>query len=169
MLTIRVATAEDIPLLSQMGNTSYTHHFAHLWQNRDELQIFLEQEYGQPALRHSLADNECRWLIATTSLPVGFAKFSLHQPIEGEAFVGTLLNKLYLMPNETRRGYGEALFTHVCQQAKSLGETRLWLEVLADNPQARRFYERQGMQHIKDVHFATATQTSILQILGLTL
>ncbi|HDG1710702.1 TPA: GNAT family N-acetyltransferase [Kluyvera ascorbata] len=165
MLSIRQATAEDIPLLSHMGYTSYTHHFAHLWKNTDELRQFLEQEYGKTALHQSMAEADSNWLIASTSTPVGFAKYSPGQYTESDGLCGTLLHKLYLMPGETGQRFGEQLFAEVIRQAKAQHETLLWLEVLADNPQARKFYERQGMQHLKDVHFTTATQTSTLHIL----
>ncbi|MDU2997642.1 MAG: hypothetical protein E7B66_10205 [Klebsiella pneumoniae] len=49
---------------------------------------------------------------------------------------------------------------------KTAGESWLWLEVLAANPAARRFYERQGMQHIRDTTFHSASQQSILHILA---
>lgn len=169
MLSIRRATAADIHLLSNMGYTSYTHHFAQLWKNADELQHFLEQEYGQDALRHSLEESDTCWLIASINAPIGFAKFSKGQFIEPDGPCGTLLHKLYLMPGETRKRFGEQLFAEVIHQAKAQDETMLWLEVLADNPRALKFYQRQGMQHLKDVHFSTATQTSILHILTKTL
>lgn len=169
MLSIRQATAEDIPLLSHMGYTSYTHHFAHLWKAADELQRFLDQEYSQAALHQSFAKADSCWLIATTETPVGFAKYSTAQFVEPDGLFGTLLHKLYLMPGETGKRFGEQLFTEVIRQARAQHETALWLEVLADNPQARKFYERQGMRHVKDIHFTTATQTSTLHILAKTL
>ena len=169
MLSIRQAASEDIPLLSHMGYTSYTHHFAHLWKNTDELHQFLEQEYGQAALRQSFDEAGSHWLIASTSTAVGFAKYSPGQYVEPDGLCGTLLHKLYLMPGETGQRFGEQLFSEVIRHAKAQHETSLWLEVLADNPQARKFYERLGMQHIKDVHFTTATQTSTLHILAKTL
>ncbi|HAF2207227.1 TPA: N-acetyltransferase, partial [Salmonella enterica] len=42
---------------------------------------------------------------------------------------------------------------------------RLWLEVLADNPGARQFYEHQGMTFVKEIAFTTSTQTSVLYIM----
>lgn len=166
MLSIRQATAEDISLLSHMGYTSYIHHFAHLWKNKDELLQFLEQEYGQAALRQSFAEAGSIWLIASTSTPVGFAKYSTAQFVEPDGLCGTLLHKLYLMPEETGQRFGQQLFSEVIHQARAQHETALWLEVLADNPQARKFYERLGMQHVKDIHFTTAMQTSTLHILA---
>ncbi len=80
--------------------------------------------------------------------------------------IGTLLHKLYLMPGKTGHRYGEHIFHAVETRAKTAGESWLWLEVLAANPAARRFYERQGMQHIRDTTFHSASQQSTLHILA---
>lgn len=166
MLHIRRATHDDIPLLQHMAITSYRHHFAHLWKNPDELAHFLTEEYGEAALQRSLSTANCVWLIASAGEPVGFAKYTRQQRIESDNIIGTLLHKLYLMPGETGKNYGEQIFSEVSGQAKASEETHLWLEVLADNPRARRFYQRLGMKHIKDITFTTATQTSTLNILA---
>lgn len=166
MLHIRRATPDDIPLLQHMAITSYRHHFAHLWKNPDELAHFLTEEYGEAVLQRSLSTANCVWLIASAGEPVGFAKYTRQQRIESDNIIGTLLHKLYLMPGETGKNYGEQIFSEVSGQAKASEETHLWLEVLADNPRARRFYQRLGMKHIKDITFTTATQTNTLNILA---
>ncbi|HDE0991910.1 TPA: GNAT family N-acetyltransferase [Klebsiella pneumoniae] len=73
---------------------------------------------------------------------------------------------IYLMPGKTGHRYGEHIFHAVETRAKTAGESWLWLEVLAANPAARRFYERQGMQHIRDTIFHSASQQSTLHILA---
>ncbi|HCB1068770.1 TPA: GNAT family N-acetyltransferase [Klebsiella variicola subsp. variicola] len=166
MLKIRTARAEDAALLNEMGNASYRHHFAHLWHNADELACYLQQEYSLASLQRSLTDSQCCWLIAEAPRPVGFAKYACRQAISPEGPSGTLLHKLYLLPDTTGRRYGEQIFRAVEARAKAAGERWLWLEVLADNPAARRFYERQGMQHVKDVAFHSASQQSTLHILA---
>lgn len=165
MLTIQMAIPDDASLLSSMGNTSYRHHFSSLWNNMDELDTYLEQEYSLSAIARSLAQPETFWLIAFADTPVGFAKYSLRQSMEAGGQSGTLLHKIYLMPGETGKQYGEQLFTEVIRQARAQNEKRLWLDVLADNPRARRFYEQQGMTFVKDMTFTTASQTSTLHIM----
>ncbi|QGN36068.1 GNAT family N-acetyltransferase [Klebsiella oxytoca] len=166
MLKIRTTRPEDAALLNEMGNTSYRHHFAHLWHNADEMERYLQQEYSVTSLEHSLADPQCCWLIAEASQPVGFAKYACGQNIHPHGPSGTLLHKLYLLPDATGHRYGEQVFNAVETRAKDAGESWLWLEVLADNTSARRFYARQGMQHVKDVVFHSATQQSTLHILA---
>lgn len=48
-------------------------------------------------------------------------------------------------------------------------EKILWLEVLEQNERARKFYDKQGMQFIKAIAFETASQRSILKIMGISL
>ncbi len=98
--------------------------------------------------------------------PVGFAKYSYQQRMADDGKIGTLLHKLYLMPGKTGHRYGEHIFHAVETRAKTAGESWLWLEVLAANPAARRFYERRGMQHIRDTIFHSASQQSTLHILA---
>ena len=165
MLKIQMATVDDASLLSSMGYTSYRHHFAPLWKNPGELDAYLEQEYSLPARSSSLAEPGTFWLIAFADAPVGFAKYSLHHSIDSEGRSGALLHKIYLMPDETGKQHGELLFAEVVRQAKAQGEKWLWLEVLADNPKARQFYERQGMTYVKEMAFTTASQASILYVM----
>ncbi|HHT0278392.1 TPA: N-acetyltransferase family protein [Klebsiella oxytoca] len=166
MLKIRTARPEDAALLNDMANASYRHHFTHLWHNADEMELYLQQEYAVASLERSLADTQCCWLIAEAEEPIGFAKYACRQDINPEGPTGTLLHKLYLLPATTGHRYGEQLFHAVEKRAKVAGERWLWLEVLAANTRARRFYERQGMQHVKDVIFHSATQQSTLHILA---
>ncbi|NEN49302.1 N-acetyltransferase, partial [Escherichia coli] len=93
MLTIRTAHREDAPLLSEMGNASYRHHFTHLWHSASELALFLQQESSLPSLQRSLDDERSCWLIAEDQHPVGFAKYSCHQPMAADGPHGTLLHK----------------------------------------------------------------------------
>ena len=82
---------------------------------------------------------------------------------------GVLLNKLYLDPAETGKNYGQVMFNEIIDMARSKGKTYLWLEVLEQNAGAFRFYQKQGMLCLKDVVFATASQQSILRIMGMPL
>lgn len=144
MLKIRTARAEDAALLNEMGNASYRHHFAHLWHNADELACYLQQEYSLASLQRSLTDSQCCWLIAEAPHPVGFAKYACRQAISPEGPSGTLLHKLYLLPDTTGRRYGEQIFRAVEARAKAAGERWLWLEVLADNPLRAAFTNVRG-------------------------
>lgn len=166
MLTIRKAEITDAALLSEMGYTSYRHHFAPLWREPAELEVFLSQEYSPAVIQQSLQGEAGGWFIAQDVAPVGFAKVTWHSAVDEHGPSGTLLHKLYLLPGETRKGYGERLLAEIERLAQQRGETFIWLEVLDANPNAQRFYLRQGFTHLKDTTFRTASQQSTLHILG---
>lgn len=166
MVTIRKARPDDAPLLSEMGYVSYTHHFAHLWRERSELEAFLQAEYSLPALQASLQNEASAWFIAGEGEPVGFAKVTWHAAVDENGPAGTQLHKLYFQPGATGKGYGEQVINQIMQMARERGESFFWLEVLSANSRALRFYTRHGFAHIKDVPFSTPSQQSTLHILG---
>lgn len=166
-LTIRAANTHDVKLLSQIGYISYRAHFAHLWESSSELASYLEKQYSWLAIQNSLKCPKDHWLIAATDTAVGFAKLSWQSKIPEENISGALLSKIYLLPDQVGKKYGEALFEAVLEAVKARGITFLWLEVLENNPRARQFYESFGMKHIKDVVFESTTQSSVVHILGM--
>jgi len=166
-LTIRHARPEDAGLLHQLGRMTYSAHFKHLWVSAEEMDAFISKEYGMDALSHSLTDaSEC-WLIAESAHPIGFAKVKWSVPVPDSGMRGAQLCKLYLDPQETGKHVGREMFESIIASARHREEGYLWLEVMDANVRARKFYEAFGMQHIKDIPFVTASQQSMLQILGM--
>ena len=165
-LTIRKALPADATLLSNLGHASYIPHFAHFWHKQSELEAFLKQEYAPQVIQQSLESDAGCWLIAQTHQPIGFAKVSWHCAIGNDHPAGTLLHKLYLLPEETGKGYGEQLISEAIRLAQARGETFFWLEVLEDNLSAFRFYTRQGFRHLTDMPFTTPSQQKMLHIMG---
>lgn len=167
MLEIRQANLVDAMLLSALGCSIYRAHFTHLWVSEHELNAFLESEYSRSAVEQSLQDRSVSWYVAETERPMGFAKVTQESTIPGTAITGMLLNKLYLDPTQTSKGYGQIMFETCKQWARDSGTDFLWLEVLEQNERATRFYEKQGMRHIKSTVFKTASQQSVLNIMGI--
>ena len=165
--TIRTAQPEDAALLHQLGRMTYSAHFKHMWVSEAEMDEFIDKEYGLTKLQHSLRAPNERWLIAGTDKPIGFAKVTWNTPVPDSGMTGALLNKLYLNPQETGKNYGRRMFESIIHEARQKQEGYLWLEVMGANVRARKFYEAFGMQHIKDIPFITASQQSIVQILGM--
>ncbi|MEC5321540.1 GNAT family N-acetyltransferase [Brenneria populi subsp. brevivirga] len=79
------------------------------------------------------------------------------------------LNKLYFNPTETSKRYGQLMFEKITELARCSGKNFLWLEVLEQNERACKFYNKQGMWYIKDTIFKTASQQSILKIIGISI
>ena len=166
-VTIRPFTLTDAPLLSQLAPKIYREHFAHLWHSVEEMNAYLESEYSEPILSASLKDPAVCWFVAHSDSPIGFAKLSWESVIPETNLSGVILNKLYLDPRMTGKHYGSVIFEHMVREAKAQGKTFFWLEVLEQNPRARKFYEQQGMQFIKNQIFKTESQQSIIHIMGM--
>lgn len=166
-LRIREADLTDLALLNKLGFGIYRAHFQHMWISEAELNDFLDAEYGYPTLEQSLQDPGTSWYLAEASTPVGFAKITWESVIPQTSVSGALLNKLYLHPTATGKHYGKLMFEECVMRAQKRGKKYLWLEVLDQNERAYRFYETQGMQHIKDIAFKTPSQQSMLKIMGM--
>lgn len=166
-IQIRPATLADVTLLNKLGYNIYRSHFRHLWVSESEMNNFLESEYSLPALEKSLRDHKVCWYVAEAESPIGFAKLIWESTIPDTEISGVLLSKLYLEPTETSKGYGQLMFERITALARGRGKNFLWLEVLDQNERAFQFYNKQGMQYIKDTIFKTASQQSIVRIMGI--
>lgn len=160
-LRIRQASGADSALVCELGYRIYPAHFQHLWVS--------DAEYAVSVLEQSLKDNAVSWYVAETDRPVGFMKVTWDAMLPETDKRGVLLNKLYLDPAETGKNYGQDMFNKIIDMARSRGKDYLWLEVLEQNAGAYRFYQKQGMLCIKNVLFETASQQSILRIMGMSL
>jgi len=168
-LLMRQATLADAMLLSEMGYRIYRAHFEHLWVSESELHQFLASEYSLPVLEQSLQEHSVCWYVAKTDRPMGFAKVTDKSTIPDTDISGTLLNKLYFDAAETGKGYGQLMVETIKARARDTGAKFLWLEVLEQNERACHFYNKQGMEHIKSTLFTTASQQSVIRIMGVSL
>lgn len=166
-ITIRPATLDDAPLLSQLAPQIYREHFGHLWISRAEIDTYLEGEYSESALTAGLNTPDICWFVVYTDTLIGFAKLTWESVIPDTDLSGVLLNKLYLDPHATGKQYGQIMFESMVQQAREHGSDFFWLEVIEHNPRARKFYEKQGMLHIKDSVFKTELQQTELHVMGM--
>ncbi|MFA1016520.1 N-acetyltransferase family protein [Enterobacter sp. SAT-E-asb] len=166
---IRQASGADSALVCELGYRIYPAHFQHLWVSDAEMKAFLDGEYAVSVLEQSLKDNAVYWYVAETDRPVGFMKVTWDAMLPETDKRGVLLNKLYLDPAETGKNYGQDMFNKIIDMARSRGKDYLWLEVLEQNAGAYRFYQKQGMLCIKNVLFETASQQSVLRIMGMSL
>ncbi|WP_192457575.1 GNAT family N-acetyltransferase [Musicola keenii] len=166
-LNIRKAHLADSVLLHKLGFEIYSTHFKHLWVSHSEMNDYLEREYSTPILASNLTDPNVCWYLAETDHPVGFAKVTWADKIPDTEMSGVLLNKLYLASSATGQHYGKQLFEYIVSLAQQRGEGFLWLEVLEGNARARKFYENLGFGYIKDTKLQTASQQSLLHILGM--
>ena len=99
--------------------------------------------------RHSLAqlitDNRHTGvLVAESPSAVTGILVYFYQPFTYDLKPWLVIKELIVTPHARGQGVGEALFNEAKALCKAVGGSKLKWEVLADNHQAKRFYQRQG-------------------------
>jgi len=150
------ATEHDIQQLHLLGCASYRHHFSHLWHSATELNQYLDAEYGLHAIQQSMQQKNVNWFVIKTDKAIGLVKLTFAEKLPEEAYCGTMINKIYFLPETTGQGHGQAIFKEIEDLARQQGDQCIWLEVLTSNQAAKRFYEKCGMHLVKDAFFIVA-------------
>jgi ribosomal protein S18 acetylase RimI-like enzyme len=152
---IRRAVAGDLETLAQLGRTTFSETFGHLYSPQD-LEVFLHTAYGADYLRAALADpHRAAWLVEQNGVAVGHAlagPCDLPHPEVGPRSVE--LKRLYLSRSVQAQGLGARLFETVLAWLDQDGPQDVWLGVWSDNHGAQRFYRRYGFVPVGEYGFA---------------
>lgn len=130
-LTIREATAEDIPALAELHVTTWNDTYAPMLMRGPPVSVREHQ------WREAFAKTDGSWFCyvveSATGQLVGFAKGvkTDHPEYGGE------LSKIYLLRAYQRMGLGRRLIGHVARRFLSEGITSMWLFGDARNPSAK--------------------------------
>ena len=131
MRSIREARSDEAELLFQIQREASLAAYAHIFPR--ELYPFPDEEVRALSCER-LADPEMRTLVADhEGRPVGYVSYRRGR-----------LDSLFVLPAAQGTGIGSALHDEAVASQRGLGEPRFSLWVLAENHQARRFYERRG-------------------------
>ncbi|GEO08811.1 GNAT family N-acetyltransferase [Segetibacter aerophilus] len=140
-LAIRPASYNDIPFIRDIANKTWPAAYEALL-GRDQLTYMLDKLYSPSALEDQMKKHHYFFLALREYAPVGFASFS---NLEKDIYK---LQKLYVLPSEQKSGLGRTLLETVETVSKSMGATKLQLNVNRKNI-AKGFYEKQGFFVIK--------------------
>jgi ribosomal protein S18 acetylase RimI-like enzyme len=160
------AGATEAAQLSEIGTRSYLHHFAKLWHSAEEMNDFIERQFSVSSIKASLQKPDMTWfMIETAEVCVGLCQINWTLPVEEDRPDGAYLNKIYLLPEYTGKGYGEKVFAAVEALCRMKQKKYYWLEVLKDNPGATQFYQRQGFSILREELFTSPTQQSPISVM----
>lgn len=168
-ITLRLAREQDALALYEIGMQSYMHHFAALWNSKDELFEYLNQEYSTDKIIHDISQPNIEWYVIESEFPVGLVKLTHQEEIPDTQMAGTLLNKLYFLPAATGKGYGKLTFKLIEDIAINKSSDILWLDVLASNSRAIQLYQSNGLKILKEILFKTESQQTLEYIMYKTL
>jgi diamine N-acetyltransferase len=140
-ISYRTAVAADAAALAELGASTFTHTFGHLYQP-DDLELFLQnhspenwdKELNDPAFEVRVAESDGKL--------VGYLKLGPpHLPFEprGEA---AELRQLYVVEDMKGQGVADELMHWAIERARDRRADYLYLSVFIENHRARRFYEK---------------------------
>ncbi|MBM0105465.1 GNAT family N-acetyltransferase [Steroidobacter sp. S1-65] len=153
--TIRRATVDDAAVLAELGATTFTETFGHLYPPED-LQDFLGKSHSTDSWRRSLSDpNKAVWLAVHPSsrhigfIVVGACKLPVEQlePTAGE------VQQLYVLAEFHNLRLGARLMAAGFEWLESQGRTPLYIGVWSENYGAQRFYQRYGFSKVGEYGF----------------
>ena len=145
MITLRTASAADIPLLRRLAGAAFPPTYAAIL-SPEQLDYMMQWMYSEESLRGQLAAGQTFYIAALDGTPCGYLSV---EPQEPSLFH---LQKIYVVPAAQGRGVGEALFRQAVAHVRTHGmlPARLELNVNRYN-RAVGFYERMGMQRLRSV------------------
>lgn len=146
MISIRCATAHDIPLIRAIAHATWPVSYRGMI-SPEQIAYMLEWMYSEDSLRGQMGAKGHRFILAEQSgAAVGFAGFEHHH----EHSSRTRLHKLYVLPGTQGGGAGKALLQAVIEEAMGVGDTELDLTVNKRN-RSLGFYKAQGFAIEHDI------------------
>ncbi len=162
---LRRATADDAPLLAELGARTFYDSYA-AQTDPDDMAQFLASVFGPDKQAAELADPLATFLIAEwEGQAIGYAK--LHAGEAPDAIMGPApicLGNLYVVEPWIGHGVGAALMRACLDEARRTGYRTLWLSVWERNARAQRFYQQWGFRIVgeQSFHMSTEQQTDLL-------
>lgn len=139
MVTLRLATLNDIPAIQEISNKTWPVSYKEII-TPEQIQYMLGRMYSTSAIEQSIQDpNQEFWLAEKDGQTIGFCGIEYHCP---EAHF-TRIHKLYVLPDTHGLGVGKILLERARKEALLRGTTHLHLNVNKYN-QAVGFYRKQG-------------------------
>jgi ribosomal protein S18 acetylase RimI-like enzyme len=151
---IRRATQADAEVLAEIGASTFSETFAHLYPPED-LARFLQEAYGLERTRADIADpSKAAWLVELDGQAIGYAQAgacALPHP-EVTAACGEL-KRFYFRKAFQGAGLGARLFEETIAWLQADGPRDVWIGVWSENHGAQRFYQRRGYAKVGEYGF----------------
>jgi ribosomal protein S18 acetylase RimI-like enzyme len=159
-LTLRAASAADVPALSRLAIDSFVAKFGHMYRAED-LSAFLDEVLSEPAIAAEVANPDRLYRLAERDgRLLAYCKLGLTcgfpEHARGNCVIE--LKQLYTAADATGGGLGSALMDWALGEANARGCDEMQLSVWSGNDGAQRFYARYGFAKVADIHFMVGQQ-----------
>ncbi|WP_219725490.1 GNAT family N-acetyltransferase [Vibrio diazotrophicus] len=151
---IREATLKDASAISVLGRNTYREHFADIWHDIDS---FLNADFSNDAIKSCInSPSSHRYLLALrNNTLIGFAKLNINSELNGMGKPCIELQKIYLKKDSVGNNLGSGLIERVMELASELDSKYAWLDVLKNNVQAQKFYQRHQFRIVDEIPYKT--------------
>ncbi|MHB1144913.1 MAG: GNAT family N-acetyltransferase [Thiobacillus sp.] len=140
--SVQRLTAADVDAVGALARTVWQATYPPLI-SQAQIDAMLADRYAPARIREQLDDPHQAWWVSRQDHALtGFA----HALLEDLA---CKIDKLYVHPDQQRRGIGAALLRTVEDWARRQQRPRLWLQVNRGNAQAIRAYEKYGFRIVE--------------------
>lgn len=138
--------SEDQPILYSLMDEVYRDAYRYVWKDNGDWYVNLI--YNRHTVQKELGrDRSHYFFVETADRKIGILKYDYpFSPREIEIPEAMKLHRLYLHRDSHGKGIAQALLQHCEEVAKENGLKSIWLEVMACQPQAKRFYSKQGFE-----------------------
>mgnify|MGYP003648227569 CR=1 FL=1 len=147
-LTLKPIKIEDHPILFTLMQKVYKTAYQDFWTDKGEW--YLDLSYNEGNLKKELArDRSNYFFVVFEEKLVGILKYDFpFSPREVEIPNAMKLHRLYLDQSVHGKGIAIDLMLYIEAIAKKNSLDFIWLETMAEKPQAKRFYEKMGYERV---------------------
>jgi ribosomal protein S18 acetylase RimI-like enzyme len=169
-LKIRKVQKDGLEELIRISRSTFSESFA-AYNTEDDMARYLAQAFSQEQLASELSNPESAFFFAELDgTVVGYMKTNTGGAQSADRFPDALqLERIYVVPSQQGKGIGQILMDEVIQMARQGGHNQVWLSVWERNPDAIRFYERNGFEVFDQCVFILGqdNQTDVMMRLSL--
>lgn len=146
MLSVRKATAADIPLIRQLTFAIWPQTYSAIL-SKAQIDYMLDMMYNPAVLQKQMEEAGCTFIIVYhDKKPVAFASFN-----ETELQLWKL-NKIYILQSQQGKGTGRFIINYIVKEIKAKEAKALQLQVNREN-KAQYFYKKLGFKIIQTANF----------------
>ncbi|MAD97962.1 MAG: hypothetical protein CMB99_11610 [Flavobacteriaceae bacterium] len=169
MLTINKASSKDSDTISELGKTTFTQTFGHLFRDPNDLSNYLNQTFSKEKIHGSLSKSRNHfWIAYWNNKPVGYAKLKLNSAspfIKEES--SCQLQKIYVLKEYLSKKIGHALQSELLDEAKKLQYKSIWLSVLRENERAIQFYTKHNFSIVGEHDFQIGKENFTFKVMSM--
>lgn len=143
--TIRIATAEDLPVLQHLGKETFYETFA-ACNTEEAMQKYLDESFSAEKLQKELQNSGSLFFLACDlDDTVGYLKIntgSAQTELQDEYSLE--IERIYVKSAYHGKKVGQLLYEKALETALGQKKKYLWLGVWEENHRALRFYRKNG-------------------------